>query len=246
VIAVWDYDDPALPALRKTEVFRRLRQICCDETGVVPSGPRSVELDNLIYEVLRVAMYEVPAPERMVKPLKAQLADVERCLKGIAKLDSGCRAVICMVDPAVRRAEFEAERAGLDPHGVREAMERAGNLNCIDRAVAPLTELQQALKAAIEAARGFHADPWRPSGWHGRGRRANRPAYEVADRLSFIYARLSGTRPGFWKDPEKPTPFGRMVKAVFDELGIKADIRGPAQAAIRSLTPEDMGQIVSE
>ena len=58
----------------------------------------------------------------------------------------------------------------------------------------------------------------------------------MADRLVFIFERHTGKRPAFWNDPEKPTPFGRLVKAVFDELGIKADIRQPVKWALKGWT----------
>jgi hypothetical protein len=237
-IAIWDYDDPALPALRKTPLFRRLRQICCEATGSPPAGPLSVELDNLVYELLRVSTHVVPAPEHMVRPLERALAQVQRCIDELARLDRGCRALIrsCTAEE-IAVADAGPAAADGDRRAAREAAERelASTPTCLEQSVAQLTELKGTLRRAIDEAHGS-ADNWRPSGRHGRGARPDRGAYEVADRLVFIFERYSGNRPTFWNDPAKPTPFGRLVRAVFDELEIEADIRRPVEWALKGWT----------
>jgi hypothetical protein len=171
----------------------------------------------------------------MVRPLETSLAQVQRCIDKLAQLDPGCRALIHSLDARGIRAANEVEFAGVDPQAAREAAERASNPTCLDQTMAQLTELKGSLERAISEARGHNGD-WRPSGWHGRGARPDRCAYEVADRLVFLFERLTGNRPAFWNDPNRLTPFGRLVKAVFDELGIKADVRRPAEWALEGWT----------
>jgi hypothetical protein len=73
----------------------------------------------------------------------------------------------------------------------------------------------------------------------GRGRRKHARAYLVAERLAHYYLEATKERPTYGTDGNIPsTPYTRCLEGLFKILGINAGLRGPAEAACRTMKDE--------
>lgn len=78
----------------------------------------------------------------------------------------------------------------------------------------------------------------------GRGRKRNARAYVVADKLAQFYLYNVKNRPTYGTDYGAPsTEYQRALEKIFKIIGIEADTRGPAKAACREITDDDINKV---
>jgi hypothetical protein len=77
----------------------------------------------------------------------------------------------------------------------------------------------------------------------GRGRRKNARAHHVADTLAQFYLKVLKERPTYGVSDGYPsTRFATALQEIFEILGINANIRGPAENAIKQITDADINR----
>lgn len=73
-----------------------------------------------------------------------------------------------------------------------------------------------------------------------RGAPRNEAAYAVALELARLYAKVTGRKPTYAEGPDGLSgEFTPALRNIFDALGLKAGLRGPATAARDAITDED-------
>jgi hypothetical protein len=74
-----------------------------------------------------------------------------------------------------------------------------------------------------------------------RGAPRNEAAYAVALELARLYAKVTGRKPTYAEGPDGLSgEYTPSLRIVFDALGLKVGLRGPATAARDAVTDEDM------
>lgn len=99
----------------------------------------------------------------------------------------------------------------------------------------------QMMKFGSESLHSSFAERIKENYPEGPGRKPDLYAYDVADKLAGYYIRYRLEKPTYGTNENYPsTDFSRALEKIYDILGIKADIRGPAEAAIGKISDQDI------
>ena len=185
--------------------FSRVREICAGAAGV---DWNSCDLEtgqriNRIAHTIPTHPNPMRDPKSVERHVDQIIKDIRSLRKRISGLDTYAKSY---ARRTARRGEEIAPEEWVDLAALR-------HVNALEAAMQEL------------GARAIELTPT------GAGRPKNKHAHDVALAAAYAFKELTGNDPTFWN--EGSTPFSRMVGALFEELGIKAKLRGPIEAAMQ-------------
>lgn len=170
--------------------------------------------------------------------------EIKRKIQQYSALWEGCRDTLRAVYGAnmTDRIDLEVsarilaandaggERAGLETRIIRE-------IGIVEASTISLFALLEAARAQLDRleTRLEELDTGK------RGPPRNEAAYAVALELARLYAKVTGRRPTYAEGPDGLSgEYTPALRKVFDELGLKVGLRGPATAARDAITEDNM------
>lgn len=212
--------------------YNRLKAILADVAGLDESkcDRQTARRITELVSKIPTTPHPISEPQRIEREVDLILKDVRSLRKRIASLDASARSYARRA--ADRDKMLELMTAIADAPDDEEALRNFNEFSqrpaeeWVDfAALQHLDHLQDAMEKL--GARAVELAP------AGAGRRRNQHAYDVAYQAALIFVELTGKQPTFFNGGS--TPFSRMLERIFAELGIKATIRKPIEAAMHKL-----------
>jgi len=214
-------------------------RICAELVGVDLNACDRETFHKITHEALPLVCLGRPHPWKrpgeIEKEIDGIVGDVRRLRRRIQSLDGYAMGI-------ARREANRPERE-LAMQGIVDAV---GDEEKMRLAVEKLTACEKPQDQWVDFAALRHLDALEASliapaeraiarAGEGTGRPKNLDAYEVAFAAARAFQNITGTRPTYWNGGS--TPFSRMLKRLYTEIGIEAHTRKPFEWAMSKLPP---------